>query len=145
MPRPRKKTTQPLTTLMTVEMSGSVLEAALLKGLQPLYGEIASLRQESIKQQAAQSDTQAFLKTLSEQVLTLLIQQTQLNQTLAKLSEPSKSDNDIGNSLDKLQQCLMQLEKGLTVLHIKLDNNSGYQHELAKDLSDLNQPLSQAD
>ena len=151
MPRPRKKTIQSTSLPLTVEMSESLLEAVLLKTLQPLYGEIATMKQKNDRVQrqitdsiAAQADTQILLRSLSKQVLSLLAQQTKLAQILTSFSESSTND-DIGNSLEKLKQCSDHWEKVLGTLSAKLDSTKNSQQALTDSLASFSQSLASID
>lgn len=147
MPRPRKKTTQKTILPMTVEISGSLLEAALLKSLEPLYGEITMLRKENVRLQqqvmgsiTVQTETQVLLKNLSKQVLRLLTQQTQINQFLSGLSKELAA-GDISSKSAQPKTSLAQLTEGLANLQTSLDSDINSQRELVHSLAKLRQSL----
>ena len=143
MPSPRKPLTNPPPQPLTVEMSGSLLQTVLLKTLQPLHGEIATLRQENSRLQqqltdsiTSQVDTQTLLDSLSKQVLNLIAQQLQLQQTLSQWTASSQINN-----LDDLQPSLATLVQSLTSLSTNLNDNSNLQQQLMHSLADLSQQV----
>ena len=119
------------------------MQTVLLKTLQPLHGEIATLRQENSRLQqqltdsiTSQVDTQTLLDSLSKQVLNLIAQQLQLQQTLSQWTASSQINN-----LDDLQPSLATLVQSLTSLSTNLNDNSNLQQQLMNSLADLSQQV----